>query len=170
MIVPPHKPETPPMPEDVGTARQLWWAVSGLGVVYTVAGIATMTGRRDELSKQFLDEMHKTDPNFPASTVDLMVLVAFGLTALVGLALAGLTVLFAQQLGRGKSWARTVLTIVAIWLGLGAVATMVAFTGDAGVATMVAGGTSIVQGVLAVGAAYLSYRPDSTRYFQMNRR
>ncbi|MFJ2833982.1 MULTISPECIES: hypothetical protein [Nocardia] len=170
MIVPPHKPESLPMPEDVGTARQLWWAVSGLGVVYTGAGIVTMTGQRDELSKQFLDEMHKSDPNFPASTVDVMVLAAFVLTAIVGLVLAGVTVLIAQQLGRGKSWARTVLTVVAVWLGMGAIATMFAFSGDTSVATMVAGGTAIVQGVLAVGAAYLSYRPESTRYFQLNRR
>ncbi|MFC4126002.1 hypothetical protein [Nocardia rhizosphaerae] len=170
MIVPPHKPEAPPMPEDIGTARQLWWAVSGLGVVYTFAGIATMTGQRDELSKQFLDEMHKTDPSFPAATVDLMVLAAFGLTAVVGIALAGVTLLIARQLGRGKPWARTVLTVVAVWLGMGAVATMFSFSGDAGLATMVAGGTTIVQGVLAVGAAYLSYRPESTKYFQLNRK
>lgn len=158
------------MPEDVGTARQLWWAVAALGVVYTGAGIATMTGQRDELSKQFLDEMHKTDPNFPASTVDVMVLAVFVLTAIVGVALAGVTVLIAQQLARGKQWARTVLMVVAVWLGMGAIATMFAFSGESSVATMIAGGTSIVQGVLAVGAAYLSYRPESTKYFQLNRR
>ncbi|MFD4457151.1 hypothetical protein [Nocardia sp. NPDC058480] len=170
MIVPPNKPETLPMPEDVGTARQLWWAIAGLGVVYTLASVFTMTGERDKLSKQFLDEMHKSDPNFPASTVDVMVLVAFGLTALVGVLLAGVTVAIAHQLGRGKSWARTVLTVVAVWLGLGAIATMFTFSAVANPATIVAGGSAIVQGVLAAGAAFLSYRPESTKYFQSNRK
>ncbi|MFC9875205.1 hypothetical protein [Nocardia salmonicida] len=170
MIVPPNKPETLPVPEDVGTARQLWWAVAGLGVVYTFASVITMTGERDELSKQFLDEMHKSDPNFPASTVDAMVLVAFALTALVGVLLAGVTVAIAHQLGRGKSWARTVLTVVAIWLGLGAIATMFTFSAVTNPATIVAGGSAIVQGVLAAGAAFLSYRPESTKYFQSHRK
>lgn len=158
------------MPEDVGTARQLWWAIAGLGVVYTAAGIATMTGQREELSKQFLDEMHKTDPNIAQSTVDLMVFAAYGLAGVLGVLLAGLTVLIAHQLGRGKRWARTVLTIVSVWLVLGAITTMFAFSSVSGVATMVAGGTAIVQGVLAAGAAYLSYRPESTKYFEPNRR
>ncbi|WP_280347594.1 hypothetical protein [Nocardia neocaledoniensis] len=170
MIVPPHKPETPPMPEDVGTARQLWWAVAGLGVVYAIATLVSMTGQRAELSKQFLDEMRKTDPAITASTVDAIVLVALVFTAILAVALAGVTVLIAQQLGRGKQWARTVLMVVAVWLGMGAIATMFAFSGESSVATMIAGGTSIVQGVLAVGAAYLSYRPESTKYFQLNRR
>ncbi|MBC7300229.1 MAG: hypothetical protein H5T78_04685 [Nocardia sp.] len=158
------------MPEDVGTARQLWWGVAGLGVIYAGAGVASLTGERDELSKQFLDEMHKADPNFPASTVDVMVLVAFALTALVGVLLALVTVAIAHQLGRGKSWARTVLTVVAIWLGLGAVATMFSFSAVANPATIVAGGASIVQGVLAAGATFLSYRPESTKYFQSHRK
>ncbi|MFD3743804.1 hypothetical protein [Nocardia sp. NPDC058633] len=170
MIVPPNKPETLPMPEDVGTARQLWWGIAGLGVVYTGAGVATMTGERDELSKQFLEQMQESDPDFPASTVDVMVLVAFGLTALVGVLLAGVTVVIAHQLARGKTWARTVLTVVAIWLGLGAVTTMFTFSAVAGPATIVAGGTAIVQGVLAAGAAYLSYRPESTKYFLSHRK
>ncbi|APE37390.1 hypothetical protein BOX37_29555 [Nocardia mangyaensis] len=158
------------MPEDVGTARQLWWAIAGLGVVYTAAGIVTMTGQREELRTQFLDEIHKTDPNIAASTADLMVFAAYGLAGVLGVLLAGLTVLIAHQLGRGKRWARTVLTIVSVWLVLGAITTMFAFSSVSGVATMVAGGTAIVQGVLAAGAAYLSYRPESTKYFELNRR
>ncbi|MFD3703643.1 hypothetical protein ACFWUP_10875 [Nocardia sp. NPDC058658] len=158
------------MPEDVGTARQLWWGIAGLGVVYTGASVVTMMGERDKLTKQFLDEMHKADPSFPASTIDLMVLVAFALTALVGLLLAGVTVAVAHQLGRGKSWARTVLMVIAVWLGLGAVTTMFTFSAVANPATIVAGGTAIVQGVLAAGAAYLSYRPESTKYFLAHRK
>lgn len=170
MIVPPNKPEPLPVPEDVGTARQLWWVIAGLGVVYTVAGVATLTGQREELSEQALAEIHKTDPDIPASTADVMVLFAYGLTGLVGVLMAGLTVVIAHQLGKGKRWARTVLTIVSVWLVLGAVTTLFTFSAVTGVATMVAGGTAIVQGVLAAGAAYLSYRPESTKYFELNRR
>ncbi len=158
------------MPEDVGTARQLWWGIAGLGVVYTGASVATMFGRRGELSQQFLDEMHKTDPNITAGTVDVLILAAFALTAVVGLALCAVTVLFAQQLGRGKSWARTLLTVAAVWLALGAVTTMFNISAVTGAAAMISGGTAIVQGVLATGAAYLTFRPDSTRYFQLNKR
>ncbi|WP_278261540.1 hypothetical protein [Nocardia sp. AG03] len=170
MIVPPNKPESLPMPEDVGTARQLWWGVAGLGVVYTGASVVTMYGRRGELSKQFLDEMHKTDPNMPASTVDALILAAFVLTAVLGLILCAVTAVIAHQLGRGKSWARTLLTVAAVWLALGAIATMFNIAAVTGAAAMISGGTAIVQGVLAAGAAYLAYRPDSTRYFQLNKR
>ncbi|MFE1593683.1 hypothetical protein [Nocardia sp. NPDC058705] len=171
MIAAPNKPETLPMPEDVGTARQLWWATAALGIVYTFASVFTMAGERGELSKQFLDDMRKSDPNFAASTADTMVLVGFVVIALVGSALvAGATVAFAHQLGRGKTWARTVLMVIAVWLGLGAVTTMFTFSAVANPATIIAGGTAIVQGVLAAGAAYLSYRPESTKYFLAHRK
>ncbi|MFE3544055.1 hypothetical protein ACFXK0_13920 [Nocardia sp. NPDC059177] len=170
MIVPPNKPEPLPMPEDVGTARQLWWGVAGLGVVYTIASVISMYGQRGDLSKQFLDDMRKTDPNITAATVDALILAGFGVTALIGLVLCGVTALIAHQLGRGKSWARVLLTVAAVWLALGAVTTMFNISMVAGAAALVSGATAIVQGVLAAGAAYLSFRPDSSRYFQLNKR
>ena len=170
MIVPPNKPEPLPVPEDIGTARQLWWGVAGLGVVYTGASVVTMYGQRGDLGEQLLEQTHKTDPNITAATVDALILVAFGVTALIGLVLCGVTALLAHQLGRGKSWARAVLTVVAVWLVLGAVATMFNIAAVSGAAALVSGATAIVQGVLAAGAAYLSFRPDSTRYFQLNKR
>ncbi|MFC6013676.1 hypothetical protein [Nocardia lasii] len=169
MIVPPHKPELVPLPEDLVTSRQLWWGVAGLGVVSTVAGLFTMFGRRDEVAEQVV-EMYKVDPPLPASTVDLMVVLSFVFAAVIGVLLGGLTVLIAHLMSKGKLWARTVLTVVAVWLSIGALATMFTFADEVGPATIVAGGASIVQGVLAAGAAYLSYRPDSTKYFQSRRR
>ncbi|MFF0545665.1 hypothetical protein ACWEVD_24910 [Nocardia thailandica] len=158
------------MPEDIGTARQLWYGVAGLSVVQALAGIAVLWGTRGDMRATMLEDLRKSDPTVPEGTVDLMLAFAFGIAGLLAVGLACLTALFAFQLGRGKLWARTVLTVVAIWMAMGTVATLLAFASVQGVAMIVAGAASIVQGVLAVGAAYLSYRPDSTRYFLLNRR
>lgn len=166
----PPVPEKPPMPEDIGTARQLWYLVAGLSVVQAIAGIVVLWGTRADLRATMLEDLRKTDPTAPEGTVDLMLALAFGVAGLLAVCLACLTALFAWQLGRGKLWARTVLTVVAVWMAMGTVATLLAFASVQGAAMIVAGGASIIQGVLAVGAAYLSYRPDSTRYILLNRK
>ncbi|MEV0297963.1 hypothetical protein [Nocardia sp. NPDC050710] len=160
----------PPMPEDVRTARQLWWGVVGFGVVQLAASMVAATGQRREFAEKMFDQMRESDPNATMAGADLLVLVAFVFVVLFGLVITGLALLFVYQFGRGKLWARTLLTIVGVWLVLMAVGTLFALDAVSGVASLVAGGASIVQGVLAGGAIYLGHRPDSTAYFVMNRR
>jgi hypothetical protein len=160
----------PTAPEDLRTTRQLWWGVVGFGVVQLAASIITAVQQRHDFAEQMYDQVKADDPNFTMATAELMVQFAFAFAVMLGLAIAAVALLIAHQLVRGKLWARTLLTIVGIWLVLIAIGTMFALGSVTGAASLVAGGAAIVQGVLAAGATYLSHRPDSTAYFQMNRR
>ncbi|MGW4088268.1 hypothetical protein [Nocardia sp. NPDC004750] len=104
------------------------------------------------------------------ASAELMVSLVYVVVVLIGLGLSALALVIVHQFGRGKPWARTVLTVLGAWsvvIGVGALLAIDAVTGTA---SLVAGGASIVQGVLAVGAIYLSHRPEATAYFQPGRR
>ncbi|MEV6428570.1 hypothetical protein [Nocardia sp. NPDC051463] len=164
-------PQPSPPPEDIRTARQLWWGVVGFGIVQLAGSMLAAMRNRHEFAKQMFDQMQESDPKFAMATADLMVSLAYVVAVLLGLTIAAVALVLAHQLFLGKLWARTLLTFVGVWLALTAVGTIFALgSGSAGVASLVAGGAGIVQGVLAAGAIYLSHRPDSTAYFQLNRR
>ncbi|WP_433198650.1 hypothetical protein ACQP1G_04520 [Nocardia sp. CA-107356] len=160
----------PEPPEDIRTARQLWWGVIGFGVVQLGGSIAAAVRQRGEFAQKMYDQVHASDPNFTMASAELMVSLAFVVGVVIGLALAALVLLFVHQMVRGKLWARTLLTAIGVWLVLVAIGTLFALESVTGAASLVAGGAAIVQGVLAAGAVYLGHRPDSTAYFLMNRR
>ncbi|WP_433730904.1 hypothetical protein ACQP0C_04740 [Nocardia sp. CA-129566] len=135
-----------------------------------IGSILAAVQQRGEYAQKMYDQVHASDPNFTMASAQLMVSLAFVVGVVIGLALAAFTLLFVHQLVRGKLWARTLLTAIGVWLVLVAVGTLFALEAVTGAASLLAGGAAIVQGVLAAGAVYLSHRPDSTAYFQMNRR
>ncbi|MEV4128305.1 hypothetical protein [Nocardia sp. NPDC049707] len=167
VVGPPPRPEPP---EDIRTARQLWWGVIGFGIVQMIGSVVAAFRQRQDFAQKMYDQAHVSDPNFTMANAELMVSLAFVIAVVIGLALAAFAVLFVHQLVRGKLWARTLLTAVGVWLVLVAVGTLFALEAVTGAASLVAGAAAIVQGVLAAGAVYLSHRPDSTAYFQVNRR
>ncbi|MBH0778339.1 hypothetical protein [Nocardia bovistercoris] len=160
----------PPVPEDVRTARQLWWAVAAFGVVQLTASLVVASGQRDELADEAFETLRASDPTATEATADLMVIGVFGLAAIAGVIITAFALLFIHFFWRGKLWARTLLTFVGVWLVIIGVATLFALESVDGIAALVAGGAAIVQGVLAGGALYLGHRPDSNAYFLMNRR
>ncbi|MET7773840.1 hypothetical protein [Nocardia sp. NPDC005366] len=163
-------PPRPPVPEDIRTARQLWWGVVGFGVVQLTASLLSAVGQRREFTEQMLEQMRETDPNATVAFADLLVLIVFVVVVLIGLTVTGLGLLFVYLFGCGKLWARTLLTFVGVWLVMMALGTLFTLNAVGGVASLIAGGAAIVQGVLAGGAIYLGHRPESTAYFLMNRR
>ncbi|WP_433524608.1 hypothetical protein ACQPZ2_05630 [Nocardia pseudovaccinii] len=166
-VVGPPRPEPP---EDIRTARQLWWGVIGFGILQMLGSVVAAFQQRKDFAQKMFDQVHVGDPNFTMANAELMVSLAFVVAVVIGLALAAFALLFVHQFVRGKLWARTLLTAVGVWLVLVAVGTLFALEAVTGAASLVAGAAAIVQGVLAAGAVYLSHRPDSTAYFQMNRR
>ncbi|WP_228538817.1 hypothetical protein [Nocardia sp. XZ_19_385] len=159
------------MPEDIRTARQLWWGVAGAGMVQLIAALVALQSQRHDIAKQMLDQMRESDPAYTMEQAEqtTLVILLFG-GAVFGLVLAGVTLLFAHLMARGKFWARAVLTVVGIWLVITAVFNLFQISSITGVAMLVAGGATIVQGVLAGGAVYLMHRKDSTAYFLARRR
>ncbi|MFI2281920.1 hypothetical protein [Nocardia beijingensis] len=163
-------PVRPPMPEDVGTARQLWWGVVGFGVVQLIASIVAALDQRRSFAEEVFEQARMQDPQVTMASAELMVSLVYVVVVLIGLGLSALALVIVHQFGRGKPWARTVLTVLGAWsvvIGVGALLAIDAVTGTA---SLVAGGASIVQAVLAAGAIYLSHRPDATAYFQPGRR
>uniref|UniRef100_UPI002480557F hypothetical protein n=1 Tax=Nocardia pseudovaccinii TaxID=189540 RepID=UPI002480557F len=168
-VVGPPQPRPEP-PEDIRTARQLWWGVIGFGILQMLGSVVAAFQQRKDFAQKMFDQVHVGDPNFTMANAELMVSLAFVVAVVIGLALAAFALLFVHQFVRGKLWARTLLTAVGVWLVLVAIGTLFALEAVTGAASLVAGAAAIVQGVLAAGAVYLSHRPDSTVYFQMNRR
>lgn len=159
-------PARPPMPEDVGTARQLWWGVIGFGVVQLIASIVAALDQRRTFAEEVFEQARAQDPQVTMAGAELMVSLVYVVVVLIGLGVAALASVIVHQFGRGKPWARTVLTVLGAWVVVIGVGALLAIDAVAGTASLVAGGASIVQAVLAVGAIYLSHRPDSTAYFQ----
>jgi hypothetical protein len=158
------------MPEDVGTARQLWWGVIGFGVVQLIASIVAALDRRRTFAEEVFEQARVQDPQVTLASAELMVSLVYVFVVLLGLGVAALASVIVYQFGRGKPWARTVLTVLGAWVVVIGVGALLAIEAVTGTASLVAGGASIVQAVLAAGAIYLSHRPESTTYFQLGRR
>ncbi|MGQ4596923.1 hypothetical protein [Nocardia sp. R6R-6] len=157
------------MPEDVGTARQLWWGAVGLGIVQLVASVIAALERRRAFAEEVYQQASAQDPQVTMAGVELMVSLVYVLVVLIGLGAAALTLVVVHQFGRGKLWARTVLTVLGAWVVLLGVGVLLAIDAVTGTASLVAGAAAIVQAVLAIGAIYLSHRPESNAYFQPGR-
>ncbi|WP_306363063.1 hypothetical protein [Nocardia sp. CC227C] len=154
-----------PVPEDVRTATQLWWAALAVGVVQVIATVLTQFGQRRELAEEFFDQVRADQPTATLAQVELMVMVVLVIMAVLWLALLGAGAAVVYQLGRGKSWARTVLMVLGVFLVVGGLGALFG-PGTGGIAGLVAGGASIVQAVLAAGAVFLCYRAESDAYFR----
>ncbi|WP_405486361.1 hypothetical protein [Nocardia sp. NBC_00511] len=163
-MLPPVGPR--PVPEDVGTACRLWYVALGVGVVQLIATLITQIGKREELAQQMFDQVKASQPTATLAQVQVWVVIVFVLVALFWLVLTGVGVAVVYQLGRGKGWARALLTGFGLFLILGAAGTMFGIASATGVASVVAGGAGIVQAVLAAGAVFLCYRAESDPYFR----
>ncbi|WP_330234145.1 hypothetical protein OHA40_12580 [Nocardia sp. NBC_00508] len=164
------RPARVPMPEDVGTARQLWWGVIGFGIVQLISSVIAALERRRAFATEVFEQARAQDPQVTMASAELMVSLVYVVVVLIGLGVGALALVLVHQFGRGKLWARTVLTVLGVWLVVIGVGALLAIDAVTGTASLVAGGASIVQAVLAIGAIYLSHRPESTAYFQLGRR
>jgi hypothetical protein len=140
--------------------------VIGFGVVQLIASIVAALDQRRTFAEEVFEQARVQDPQVTMASAELMVSLVYVVVVLIGLGVAALASVIVHQFGRGKPWARTVLTVLGAWVVVIGVGALLAIDAVAGTASLVAGGASIVQAVLAVGAIYLSHRPDSTAYFQ----
>lgn len=161
----PAKAEPAPLaPESVRTAAQLWWAVVALGVVRVIAGAIDTMGNRAEFERRLVEDAQQPMPEAVAQLYVSMYMVFLVMGGLVlAAAAAGAVYLFTK----GRVWTRTLLTVGGIWFVLTALITLFTLGGSGGAAAFVAGGVAVVQGVLAGGALYGSYRPESNGYFSI---
>ncbi|MEU7766021.1 hypothetical protein AB0B25_12940 [Nocardia sp. NPDC049190] len=158
------------MPVDVGTARHVWWGVVGFGVVQLIASITAALPQRHIFAKEVFDQAKAQNPQVTMASAELMVTLVYVVVVLIGLGVAALAVALVHQFARGKLWARTVLTVLGTWIVVLGVGALFAIDAVTGTASLIAGAAAIVQAVLAVGAIYLSHRPESTAYLHSNQR
>jgi Mn2+/Fe2+ NRAMP family transporter len=154
-------------PVDVLTAFQLLCGVAALGVVNLLASLAAVYGDRATYVDQLTRDLRAQDPTLDvsASTVEALVLVGLGLSALVGLGITGLYLLFVFKMRSGRNWARMLVTMAGVLTVFVAVPTLFGLGAGGGAAVMISGGAGILQAVLSVGAVVLMHRADSNRYF-----
>ncbi|MFE3291071.1 hypothetical protein [Rhodococcus sp. NPDC059234] len=154
-------------PVDVLTAFQLLCGVAALGVVNLFASLAAVYGDRATYVDQLMRDLRAQDPtlNFSESTVDALMLVGLGVSALIGLAITALYLLFVYKMRRGRNWARMLVTMAGVLMVFLAVPTLFGLGAGGGAGAMVSGGAGILQAVLSVGAVVLMHRADSNRYF-----
>lgn len=152
-------------PEDVVTARQLWWGVIGLSVIQLFVSLADTLLNRERFVAEFREQMQSADQQFAPATIDLFVTVGALLGMVFGAGLAALGVVVVHQLGKGKVWARTLLTVVGIWMMIMGFAALFSIGVMENAGQMLSGAVSILQAVLAGGAIYLCRRPEAVQWF-----
>nr|WP_246044923.1 hypothetical protein [Rhodococcus oryzae] len=157
----------PAVPVDVGTAFQLLCGVAALGVVNLFATLAMVAADRKTFADQLIKDVHAQDPTveISASAAEGLLLVGLGVTALLGLALTGLYLLFVFKMRSGRNWARMLVTMIGVTMVFFAIPALFGLGAGGGVAGMVAGGAGILQAVLSVGAVILMHRSESNQYF-----
>lgn len=152
-------------PADIVTARQLWWGVIGLGLVQLFVSLADTLLNRERFTAEFQERMEAADQQFAPATIDLFVTMGAVLGVVFGALIAALGVVVVHQLGKGKMWARTLLTFVGIWLVIMGVAALFSIGVVESAGQVLSGAVSILQAVLAGGAIYLCQRPESVKWF-----
>lgn len=157
-----------PMPQDVGTASQLWWVVAALGFLQLLFALPVIWRDKDSFVDQLMDDPRITemDGEFTRETAESLLMVGFGVVVVVALVFTALFVLFVHFMRRGKNWARIVLTFLGVMIAVQAVPVLFGIgTGDGDLGIVALGGVQILQAVAVVGAIVLMHRKDSSRYF-----
>ncbi|NLE79372.1 MAG: hypothetical protein GX610_07255 [Rhodococcus sp.] len=164
---PPEDEGQRPMPQDVGTAAQLWWVVAALGLLQFFVSIPAIWGERDTFIDQLMNDpsIAELEGDFTRETAETVLMASFGVAAVLALIVTGVFVLFVHFMRKGKNWARFVLTFLGIILVFSTLPVLFGFGAGEGAAAVLLGGVQILQAVIIVGAIVLMHRRESSNYF-----
>lgn len=165
---PPEDERQRPMPQDVGTASQLWWVVAALGLLQLFVVLPVIWGDKDTYIDELMNDpsVAELEGEFTRETAETILLVGFGVTVVLALILTAVFVLFVHFMRKGRNWARHVLTFVGVFLAVQAIPVLFGIgTGDGGLGMVLYGGVQILQAVTIVGAIVLMHRRESSNYF-----
>ncbi|MFR9753778.1 hypothetical protein ACL02S_22455 [Nocardia sp. 004] len=135
-----------------------------------LASVIAALPQRHTFAEEVLERAREQGSEVSMAGAELAVALVYVVIVLAGLGFSALVLVIVHQFGRGKPWARTVLTVLGVWAVLAGFGSLLAIDEVTGMASLVAGGASIVQAVLAIGAIYLAHRAESTAYFQLGGR
>jgi hypothetical protein len=155
---PPYQPVTPvEQPQSIRNAVRLMWvgaAISGIGIIVAF----TQSG-------ELRDQLREADDTLTADELDTAVAVGLTFIGIVGVISIALWLWMAATNGQGRSWARTVATVLG---GLNVVFTGLSFFGDQ--LTPLNAVFSVLGIALAVTILVLLYRPESNAYYDYKTR
>lgn len=148
---PPEQPPSRPVqqPSSIRTAVMLVWAIVAVSIVNLVLSFAFI----DDIVAASGTDLSESEQD-AARTVALISAVVFGLVFAVLWALMG------YFLGKGKNWARIVLTILAV---LGVLGGLFGFVGDQPAVLLV---TGIITLLLELGLLYFMWQKESSAFLQ----
>ena len=143
-------------PPSIRTAVNLMYVGAGLAVLRILVVLLLIGTIRDQIEDD--------NPNFSDSEVSASVTGVVAFSIVVALIAVGLWLWMAHENGAGKSWARTVATVLGV---LSVVFTVLGlFTGNPMGVNLIA----LVDLVLAVAILVMLYRPESSAYYQARSR
>lgn len=139
-------------PRSIRIAVGLMW----VGAVTTLLGIASVFLQYDELRR----EVRRSDPTLSVSEVDTAVSGALTFIGLIGVVTIGLWMWMAFANGQGRTWARTVATVLG---SLNVVATLfrLALVPQTGLSVVL----TLLGIALAVSILLLLHRPRSSGWY-----
>lgn len=172
--VPQNEPAAPP-PEEIHNAWVLWLVAAGFALVGML--INSFTSSFADLPVATRDTFRDAidSAGNPDIKVEDMFSVALALGAVFALIAAAVTVWLAFRLRAGKSWARTMLDIVAIFLVVDAVSVLVgvfagvAVAGERGeVISFIVFSLQILAGLCAATAVWRQHTAEAMKYTTPN--
>lgn len=131
------------------------WVGAALSLIFAVLGFI----QRDAIRDAFEDDENL---DMTADEIDTAVNFFVGFSLFMGIVIAGLWLWMAKTNGDGKTWARIVATILG---GLNLVLTLFGLSGPQTALGLI---FSFVEVVLAAWILWLLYRPESTRFYELN--
>lgn len=138
--------------------------LNGVRLMYVGAGIALVQAISTLLSRDALrdavEDANTGSAQLTADQIDTAVNVALGVGVVVQLIGVALWLWMAATNKRGKSWARTVATVLG---GLNIVLTLYSLTSGGTALTLA---INVVSIVLAAVILYFLYRPESSAYYR----
>ncbi|MEU6150690.1 hypothetical protein ABZ816_11880 [Actinosynnema sp. NPDC047251] len=140
-----------PVPKEVQISFWIWIA----GAVLSVIGGLLAFAQRDAVADALRRAPQTAD--LSAEEFDALVSANIMITAVVGVVMAGLYVLFAFKARAGRNWARVVLAALTV---LGLLSTLLVGAGVSGLLTS----------LISVVAVVLLYLPNSKAYFDSVKR
>jgi hypothetical protein len=141
-------------PQSIANAVKLMYVGAGislLGILFTVL-------QKNSIRDQVRDDY----PSYSQDKVDSTVSSVIAFAIIGGLIGAGIWLWMANTNGKGKTWARTVATV------LGGLNVLFALLGlGMGQSTPLSTVVSLISVVLAATILYLLYRPESNQYYRV---
>jgi len=138
-------------PKSILNAVKLMYVGAALSVLGVILGFATAGAIEDDLRQQ--------NPGFTDAEIDAGMNFVIGFTVVIALIGAALWIWMAIMNKKGRSWARTVATVLG---GLNILFTLLSFAQGASGASLI---SNLISLALAGGILFLLYRPESSDYY-----